>query len=86
MSKDPTILQYETWKDLMVTSDWKYFIELMEEHIKYLDKQTILAVRDIKVLEGDRALEAIKYQAKAEDWHKMLDLINQRMNEVRKGV
>lgn len=82
--EDPKILQYEAWKDIISSPSWKYFVELIQAHVKYLNKQTILLVRDIKILEGEKVIEAIRFQAKAEDWNKVLSLAKQRLNELGK--
>lgn len=78
--KDPAILQYEAWKDIIQSPEWGCFRDLVREHIKFLDRQTCVAVK------SEKFNEAMKWQAKAEDWKKIIDLINKRIKELEEVV
>lgn len=84
IKEDPKILQYEAWKEIIDSPNWKYFVELVQVHVKHLNKQTIMSVRDIKKTDSEKVMEVVRYQAKAEDWNKILDLTKQRLNELGK--
>ncbi len=77
--REPRIFEKEAWGDLIKTPEWKYFLELVKEHTKYLNRQTCISIRTGKIE------EAIKYQAKAEDWERIIFLIDNRIREVSKG-
>ncbi len=77
MSKDPVILQYEAWQNIINSPDWKYFRDLVQEHIDFLSKETCIAVR------AEKFNEAMKCQAKAEDWKKVVDSISTRLKELQ---
>ncbi len=77
---DPAILQYEAWKDIIQSPGWSYFRDLIKEHIDFLDNKTCIAVKN------EKFNEAMKYQAKSEDWKKIIDLIDKRIKELEEVV
>lgn len=80
MIKDPFILQYEAWQNIIHSPDWKYFGGLVKEHIDFLNDQTCIAVRNGK------CDEAMKYQAKADDWKKVISSIDARLKELEGNI
>ena len=80
MSEDPAILQYEAWQNIINSPDWKYFRDLVKEHIDFLKKETCIAVR------AEKFNETMKCQAKADDWQKVLDSVNTRLKELGESI
>ena len=80
MSKDPAILQYEAWRNIVNSPDWKYFRDLIQEHINFLQGEIYIAVRD------EKFNQAMKAQAKAEDWKKVVDNVNTRLKELKGSI
>jgi len=77
MSEDPAILQYEAWQNIINSPDWKYFRDLVQKHVDFLNKETCVAVR------AEKPNEAMKHQAKADDWIKVMGSIDTRLKELK---
>ena len=73
---EPRLLEKEFWQELIGSPNFKYLLNVFQEHKNYLDKQTLQAVRDGKLD------EAVRYQAKSEDMGKIVDLIKDRIKEI----
>ena len=80
MNEDPAILQYEAWQSIINSPNWKYFRGLVEEHVNFLNKQTCIAVR------SEKFNEAMKHQAKADDWIKVLSSADKRLKELGESI
>jgi len=69
------ILEKEFWKDFIHSPDHKYLLGVLKEHRDYLNKEALRALSD------DKTPQAIRFQAKAEDAEKIVDLIQERIRE-----
>lgn len=72
------ILEKEFWNTFVQSQEWKYLLKVFKDHKDFLNKQALSSIG------SDKPNEAIRYQAKAEDMEKIVDLIEMRINEVGK--
>lgn len=80
MSKDPAIIQLEAWKDIIQSPSWRQFKDFVRERIIHFEKQTCIAVKNGKFN------EAMKYQAIAEDWKKIVGKVDDRIKELGNSI
>lgn len=78
--KDPAILQYEAWSNIINSPDWRYFQEWVGEHIVFENKQALRAI------DSGKMNEAMKHQAIAKDWGKVLDKIDAKIKELKESM
>ncbi len=76
--KDPELFELSTWETLVRTDEWKYFVGLLKDHKDHCERQVLISVakQDFH--------SAVRYEAKAEDTGKLLDLVDGRIKHLRK--
>ena len=74
---DPKIHELETWKEIISSTGWDYFKEMLNDHKTYLEKQVLVYVG-----QGDMA-SAQKSLARADECSKILLLVGARLAELK---
>ena len=76
MSEEERLYEKDFWRGLVVSGDWKYFRNMMNEHITHLEKQMVVYVssRDFE--------KAFGYSERADECRKILQLVSDRIQEV----
>lgn len=77
--KENPLLELETWREIIQSSGWEYFKELLAEHKMYLETQVVVAVANRKFD------EASDYSARASECNKILSMVTDRLSELKKG-
>lgn len=74
---DPKLHELATWKEIISSTGWDYFKELLDDHKAYLEKQVLVYVGQ------DNIQEAAKALARSEECSKILRLVDERLAELR---
>jgi len=72
------LLELDAWKDIIQSPGWKYFKGLLGEHKKTLEWQVLMAVSNRKFD------EAADYSSRLSECGKILQLVDSRLDELRK--
>ena len=70
--------EFATWKSLIQSDDWKVYRDLLEEHKNHLNNQALLE------LEKREFEKAFAYRIRAIEANKWLQLVGERLTELRK--
>jgi len=73
------LFELDTWQNLIRTDEWLVFLELLKDHVEFLNNNALLCVR-----KGDFH-NAVRYEAKAEDAEKLLSLVKDRITALKTG-
>jgi predicted secreted Zn-dependent protease len=79
-TKQSLLLELNSWTSLIHTEDWRAFLRLLKIHQDYLQDQ----VNSFLVRHEDR--RAGEELAKLNDCKKMTNLVQNRINEIRKQL
>lgn len=75
---DPKLHELTTWREIISSSGWEYFKELLSNHKKYLEGQVLIYV-GMEDLPG-----ASKFLARADECDKILRLVEGRLAELKR--
>ena len=73
------IREIKTWERLIRSEEWQVYLKLCEDHKAYLRDECLR-----RVGEADFH-SAVRYEAKAEDLGKLIDLVKSRLSKLRTG-
>jgi len=71
------ILELDAWNDIIHSENWKYFVELMDEHCASLENQVLIAVRNN---DFDKSRH---YSARADECRKIIILAESRLGQLK---
>lgn len=77
---NPVLHEIDTWRDLVQSDNWKVFKKLMAGHKDFLEKQVVIAVHS-KDMDS-----AVRYEARADECGKILQLVEDRLAEIQKNT
>jgi|TARA_Y100000310_G_scaffold341165_2_gene439444 hypothetical protein len=77
--ESPLIKELEAWQSLTKLPEWDYYVQLMNKHCMFLQKEVNRCVKS-RDFEG-----AIAFLAKKEEIPRVLGLVNSRIRELEKG-
>ena len=73
------IHELKTWKRLIQSEEWQLYLKIQEDHKAYLRDECLRSVAKADFH------SAVRYEAKAEDLGKVIDLIKTRLAVLRTG-
>ncbi len=81
MAKDesPRITELDNWTVLISRPEWKHWVEIQRQHQKHLQK------RINECVGGQDLMSAYAYLIAMRDVQKQIDLVQTRLNELKKG-
>ncbi|MFA6067537.1 MAG: hypothetical protein WC810_03050 [Janthinobacterium sp.] len=77
--ENPRIFEYQAWQNIIKSPEWKYFLNVLNEHKIHLDKQTCVYVC------AGKFNEAMMLQSKAEDIMKITSLVEERISDLERS-
>jgi len=80
MGENPLLTEYDDWKHLTTTKEWECYVQLLNRHRVYLQREVNRCVR-----ENDRE-GAIKALAQMDLIPRLLGKVTVRMTELEKGA
>lgn len=83
MSEEPfeseQIHELKTWERLIRSEEWQVYLKIQEDHREYLRDECLRSVAKADFH------SAVRYEAKAEDLVKQIDLVKSRLAKLRTG-
>ena len=76
--QDNRILELDTWNDIIQSEGWRYFKDLLDEHIEYLNSQVLFNI-DSRQYE-----KASEFRARAKECNAILSAVGNRLAVLKK--
>jgi len=76
--QDSKLYELDTWRDIVRSDGWVIFKDLLNTHKDFLERQVIISVstRDFD--------NAAKYESRADECKKIIQLVTTRLSEIKK--